>query len=516
MGSKAASIYNSAIQYVPKWEPPETEILDALPIDMTFAKHVDEFHTGLKSITMNGLYRESSGEPVTVKVQRFKMIGSGMNKKPGIESEDLARVLIYAAQQHCNALKAPEVVYRCFFYGDSDELGRNFQKTATFRLQPEAEPEDEEDPNENNNDVHNEEDISPRRHSLIHQRRPPGVPQQYESELINILKIQTAQSNDLHNSQRAAFQQLREDMSAALQSVGDAYIQVVDKAHEVIDKLGQEVDHARKEASQANMRLVKMSEEHSRTKQGENNTLQYAMDMFNKALQTQWSALGRDMAWERQIMYQQFEALATDTKKENRRGWVKDFAPIFLAVGGQLIEKMGNKAQGKILQELATNQLNDDDEEEEEDEEEEVVKDTEKPKPPERPKVNVDEVIQKPSVMGVPAGSDPESFFSDHPVASQFQLFGTMLKQNSGQLTKLKKMMGPKIYRMLQQAMTSKDDAEARTRGTLLLGSVLMAPGLNDKVEKVLNEEQRELLGDISKQLFGEGGFEKPDEAKVN
>lgn len=496
------SIYNTSLKYTPDWEPPDEDELDAIAVNDTFLKRVVQYHTGLKTVTMEGLYREESGDQYTVKVQRFKIVGSGINRKPGIEPDQLARVMTYAAQDHCNKTKVGEVVYRCYFYGASDEFGGNFQKSASFRLQPEDDGDDDSDSegDEDKQSEDNEDKEAPRRpRSAIGGDRPTRVfTPAVESELVAILRIGTQQNKELQSDTRAAFKQFREDMSDALSSIGTAWSQVVDKAHDTVDKLTGEVENARKEASLANNRLVKMSEEHARQQQGEKNIMQYAMDMFTKAMQTQWSALGRDMAWERQIMYQQFDALAEQTKKDNRRGWVKDFAPIFLAVGGQIIEKMGNAAQGQMLQQLATQQLEDDDEEEEEEEEEEA-----KPEPPRRPRVQDPPEPKESSVMGVPAGKAPEDFYAEHPLASQFQLLGSLIKEDKTQLTKLKKTMGSSIFRSLEQAMSAKDDAEARTQGTKVLTSVLTKTGLQDKIDALLNEEQRELLGDISKQLFG-------------
>ncbi len=497
------SIYTTAIKYEPEFELPEDDVINSVAVDNTLEKKVVLFHTGLKNVTMTGTYRERSGEPLTIAVQKFKIQGSGMNKKPGIGAEELTRLFTYVAQLHCNAAKVGEVVYRCNFYGDNDELGRGFQKNKSFRLRPQDESEDGDKEKEKEDESDDSSLISASRQGPI---RMSGT---LETELVQIIRIGTEQGRQLQSDVRDNLKQARADHTAAMTSIGAAWSGIVTSANTLIDKLGTEVDHSRKEASLANNRLVKMSEEHAKKQDAEKNILSYAMDMFTKAMQTQWSGLSRDMAWERQIMYQQFEALAQENKKDTRRGWVKDFSPILLAVAGQIIEKTGNKAQGKLLQEVAEAQLRDDEEEEDDDDEEEET--PTRPSPPQRPRarvVDVDATPKEDPVMGVPAGAHPGKFFEENPIASRFQLFGNMIKQKEGQLKKLKSIMGTQNYRTLQQAIASTEDTAARTLGTKLLGSILLKGDMREKIDANLDKEQRELLADISKELFGgQGGF---------
>ena len=494
------SIYTTAIKYEPEWEAPEDEVLNAIAVDNTLEKKVVLLHTGLKNVTMTGTYRERSGDQFSISVQKFKIKDSGMNKKPSISPEELTRLFTYVAQQHCNAAKVGEVVYRCNFYGDNDELGRSFQKNKSFRLRPVEEVEEQktEDDEDEKTEVLGPTD-----------RGPVRMSGRIESELVQVIRINAEQSKQLQSDVRANLKQAREDHTEAMQSIGAAWGNIVTSANTLIDKLGDEVDGSRKEASLANNRLVRMSEEHAKKQDAEKNILSYAMDMFTKAMQTQWSGLSRDMAWERQIMYQQFEALAQENKKDTRRGWVKDFSPILLAVAGQIIEKTGNKAQGKLLQEVAEAQLRDDEEEEDDDDEEEET--PTRPSPPQRPRarvVDVDATPKEDPVMGVPAGAHPGKFFEENPIASRFQLFGNMIKQKEGQLKKLKSIMGTQNYRTLQQAIAATEDTAARTLGTKLLGSILLKGDMREKIDANLDKEQRELLADISKELFGgQGGF---------
>jgi len=493
------SIYTTAVKYDPSWEVPSLDEIDAVAVSSSFCKKLAEFHTGLRYVNITPTYKDpETGGNMRCSPQKFSVKGAGKNKIPAISVDELARIITCFAQEQCNDLDRGEVAYECHFKGASDEHGGEFYNRGSFRLQPEPEPpEPEKKKSPSPSDTSSTLIVSGSRGVQGPSRRflgEPGTPapSPMESEAIQAIRVATDSQKSLLNDAQSMMDQLKISFTGAIEAMNNSWKDVLDKQSTVIDKLIEENEHQRKETTNANNRLIKMTEQYASQTDGEKKILQYAMNMFLEGMKTQWGAMSREMSWERQIMYQQFDALAQQYKKDNRQEWLKDYSPLLLAVSGQVMERFGAKGQGQVLQQIAAGIAQED--EEEEDSVPVQARPT-RPAPPHKP------VVKNTTVMGVPPGADPEKHLEQNPVASIFQLFGSTVQENSKQVESIQKILGDK-FSMFHQAMSATDDAQARAYGVRLM-TALTQNGLRSKLEAVLNDEQRELFNDIHKQLFG-------------
>ncbi len=480
------STYTTAIKYEPTWEAFDDDDIDKMSIDEKFRKRVEQFHVGLKSITATPTYR-LDGTDMTCAPQRFLIKGGGKNKKPGIGVDELARLVTAWAQDQCNEVDKGEVTYRCMFYGDAADQGGSFQNRGSFKLRPDDDDEPDKKP----------PPLAPVRPSTqvvsaVSRTAATPMSPAIEAEAVQLIRTLGDQTRGVFAELQATVRQIREDFSGGMLAQGEAWTTFAQASNTQIERMGSELEQARIEATKANARLIEMTKEHASQHEGEKKILAYAMDMFLSGMKSTWGAMSREMSWEREIMYQQFEGLAQKYKKDNRGELLKEYSPLLLAIAGQVMEKVGSKAHGQILQKIAVGIT-----EEEEEKEETVAAPTPakpRPQPPHRP-------VAKQTVMGVPPGVDPAAHLKQNPVASMFQLFGSLLKKDPEQVESIQKILGDK-YELLDRAMSANDDAQARSSGVRFMTS-LTEEDLRGQLEQVLNSEQQKLFKDMHKQLFG-------------
>lgn len=481
------SLYHSAIKYDPEWDLPADEEFDKTSVEGKFLKRVDRFHLGLMSVSVIPYYRNESGADMRCKIQRFIVVKGGKNKKPAISSDELARTIVCWGDFFAEDLggKVPglrEVRYEVIFYGENDSGA--FQNRGSFRSQvPEHEPPKagEEQPQEAASEPDQEPPSDPSLGSRV-RRIDLGVPVP-RSALENEAVVMMGQTADMIKTTlgqlTSNLDQLRISFSGALGSIDHAWKSVLEKSNMTIDRLITENEHCRDEITRANSRLIKMSEVHSAQNIGEKKIIESAMNFFLEAMKSQWGSLNREMSWERQIMYQQFDNLAEKYKKENRYELLKEFSPLLLAVGGQILERMGSGA-GSAMQAIAASSG--------------PTPPDEPPPPARRPAPQA----PRRTIVGVPQ-IDAEARFKDHPVASMLNLFGTQI---ANQQEKLKEVLGDK-YDLLDAAIKAQDDAEARRLGSKFMSSIVP---LKAQFETVLNKESKELFRDIHTKIFGTPG----------
>jgi len=489
------SVYVNTIKYEPEWDPPQDDDITEMVVDERFFKRVSQFHVGLKYINVTPKYRDSdSGSSMQCAMQKFLVKGAGKNKRPGISPDELARVIVCWAQEQCDGLDQGEVLYDCFFDGDSDDLKGPFHKRGSFRLRPDDADEDD-DKSDNKDAKSNEqaptlpgaqaapvtsssESPRPSRRTAVVSAGIPAPSNAVESEIIQLLRAVTQSQQVITQNQHALFTEQQASIAANTQSCKE----LISSAVELFTVAKDEVQHQRAEITRANDRLIKMSERHASQHEGEKKILNFAMDLFVESMRGQWNSLNRDMSWERQIMYQQFDSLAEKYKKESRFEMLKEFSPLLMAVGGSILENMGSGA-GKVMQQIAAVQSPEPPDPD--------------PEPPKRPPP------RRPTPTNMPQGQYAAQRFNEHPVASMLTLFGSMIADKQ---ELVKDALGDEHYDLLQKAIQAADDAEARTRGSKFFTALL--PHGRPKLEAVLDDKQRELFADIHTKVFGTRGPE--------
>jgi hypothetical protein len=463
------------VTYDPEWEPPDSDELKEYGVDKGFMDKVETFHTGLKSLSFKGVWKNEDGASMTQPVCSFKIRGGGTNKIPGIKPDLLASLIVARATEH--AEHVGEIVnYKVTFYGDNDDLGGAFQKQGSFKI--DGRPEDEEDEEE-------EEEEEP----STQIRRGPGVrvlptaagpamlrTPEPESEAVKLFKVLQQWSAGLFAELRASMAQQRIDMTASMQAQREDYRHILGDMGALMSEVRSDLQHSRDEVNKANQRIVKMSEQTASHFRGQQEANKQGWEAFRAGMQMQLQAMSQSMSWERQVMFMQFDNLAQQKRKEERPKWVKDYGPLIIAAVGQVMSSKGSP-MGEKIQELAMSAMEDDEEEEDEDEDE-------APTP------------ANPTVMGVPDGVSAKDHFEKNQLSSMLQLLKSMLTPE--QHKKLKELLPNMAYSTLQTALRSTNDMLAKAYVIQFMAHVQGVPGLDDKLTGELSDEQRELFNDIA------------------
>lgn len=502
------SAAETAIEYDPEWEPPDEEELSEVSVEKKFFDKVKKFHTGLKSIAIKAVWKNEDNETLTQPVLSIKVKNGGTNKIPGISPTMLAQVITARANEH--ALEKEAIVkYKVNFYGSNDDLGGTFQKQGSFSMDgvpdedEDADEEEEEDPADRNGlpQIPRGPGVRVLQGTLGPVSRAPAPPP--ESEAVQMFRIQQQMSSELLREYqgmtagvfaelRASQQQLRIDLSGALQAQAEAHSAIMVEVKELVHEMRTDLGNARDEVTKANQRLVKMTEHTSSHFQGQAEANKQGWEAFRAGMQMQLQAMNQNLSWERQMMFMQFENLAKEkntiqVEERNTPSWVKDYGPLIIAAVGQVAAAKGVPGAAELSALAMQSMFSDDeDEEEEEDDEEEAEAEDAPKKKPKKTTV----------VMGMDAKSDARAHFEKNKVGSMLHLFDSMLDDE--QRKTLKKLLPSQAWHVLQDALKANNEALVKAYLIQFIAFVKQVPGLDDELTAAMNKEQVELFNDIA------------------
>lgn len=471
-----------SLSYEPEWEPPDNDELKEVSVDKGFMDKVELFHTGLKSLSFKGVWKNEDGAVVTQPVSSFKIRGGGTNKIPGIKKDVLAQLVVARATEH--ALEQGEIIkYKVTFYGDNEDMGGSFQKQGSFTV--DGRPDEDEDEEEEEDEG---ESTAIRRGSdvrVLPLAAGPAMirPGTQESENVQMLKVFQQWSAGLFAELRASMTQQRIDMTSSMQAQREDYRHILGDMGALMGENRADLQHSRDEVNKANQRIVKMSEQTASHFRGQQEAVKQGWDAFRAGMQMQLQAMGQSMSWERQVMFMQFDQLAQTKRKEERPKWVKDYAPLIIAAVGQVMSSKGSAA-GEMIQALAMDAMDDDDADEEGDDE------------TPSPTMTAPRPGGSGPVMGVPDGTNPKDHFEKNQLSSMLQLLQSMLTKE--QHAKLQEMLPQMAYATLQTALRSTNDMLAKAYVIQFMAHVQAVKGLDDKLTGELTTEQRDLFNDIA------------------
>lgn len=529
----AMTTATSLLKFDPEWEVPTEDELEEVAVENKLVRKLRQFHVGLKTINIRASWN-SKGQKFTQPLCVVRIVNSGRNKIPGISAELLAKVLQSRIEEHAANIDSDEVKYIFLVYGENDDMGGKFQKQTSVAVDPAelaGEDDDEGEDEEGEEDAAAEEDYTEaeapgpssepafqedseplplnkterplgrrlppmerpiRRGNEVRTLRsalaPPQVEaetQQFkemESELVKIMRLQHQWSAGIFSELRASMQQQRENMSAAMQQVRQdmagamqaqsvGFQNILGSVQALMEEVQKDLHHAREEVDQANSRLVEMSDHTLTHFQGQQEANKQGWEAFRAGMQMQLSAMGQTMSWERQMMFMQFDQLASEQKqKQSSPGWVKDFAPLIMAAAGQLLSAAGNP-MGETVEKIATDAIHDaqtvpDEEDDEEDSPEE----------------------------------NPGQTYDENPLGGMLRLFDSMFQ--GGKKQAFEKALPPIAKQNYSSALQAKQEALTRSYVMQFLSQIKENPKTHRKVLGLLSGEQSTLFRDIVKVAF--------------
>lgn len=470
----------TAIDHDPEWEPPEDSEILQFGVEKKFRDFLYTCFDGLTRLSIRGVWDREDGSKLTQSICKMKIKRGGPNKIPPIPKELLAHAVVARCTEHAEADDVSALVtYKVTAYGNSDELGGNFQKQGSFTVdgRDEEEEYDEEEEETNPPPV-------PRGNLLTPPKSTNSEPRVLQSALgpaklkaasplsqvHDLMQIQLAWTQTILAEMRTSMTQQRIDYSEAMQAQSSNHHSVLSDVRDYLTEQRQDLAHARDEVNKSNGRVVKMSEQMAANAQGQQEATRRGWEAFQAGMQMKMEAIGQNMSWERQIMFMQFDALAKDHKKEedDRPGWVKEYGPFILAGVGQIMEGLGNP-MGEKIQEIAVAAMEDDEE--------------------------PDSDPEETAVLGVPPQEDVRKHFDKNQLQSMLQLFDSMLTDKQREV--LKDSLPPMAWQNWKSALSAKNEMMGKTFLIQFGTHVKQVPGLKEKLKNQMTSEQNELFSDI-------------------
>lgn len=499
----AHSIAMMPLQIDPKWTVPPPEQLIEAPVDGRFLQRLKQVHRGLKDVHLHAEWDTDDGI-VKQKVATIRIKGAGANKIPPISGDELAQIIYLRAEEHARQLKT-SVRYKCDFAGENDDLGVFQKKRGSFQIDgaslPPLPAHDEDDDSDDDSDDtrsdHDEHfarsangDWMPRLHRSPDVQEtgvpflPSRLPESVDSETVMLLRMTTQHTAGLLAELRASLAQVRLDLGHAMREQREESSHIVSSVLALVKEMRVDLGHSREEASKANRKLAELAMNTTNIVQQQQEAVKQGWDVFQAGMQMQLQSLQQNMSWERQMMFMQFDQMAKEqSKKKLDFGWAKQFAPLLVALAGQILSGRGSR-QGDVLQDIARQTIGQNpfsgDEGSDEEEEDEPV-------------------------MGIPPGVSAQEHFQKNPLCALLHLLNQMLSRE--QRTQIDKLV-PDAAQYFDQALSAVHDEHARNY-VIQFYLYVQSSGKGEEVLAVFTSEQRALFEDIQAMILGGSAQDK-------
>lgn len=122
----------------PPYELPEPDVLASTVVHERLRERSDEFHEGLKSIWIDASWKNDAGASLKdTSFQKYVVKNGGPHIKPGMASEDIAKVLYLRCQLFAKQRKR-KVQFKCWFYAVDDK--ETFKNSTQFSIDGTEDP----------------------------------------------------------------------------------------------------------------------------------------------------------------------------------------------------------------------------------------------------------------------------------------------------------------------------------------------------------------------------------------
>lgn len=321
----------TVLEFEPHLNVPDLDDLQQ-PIAEKLVQKLDPRCVGLKTITLNAIYGDDSGQLVRSRIARINVKGAGLGKMPSLSATKILQVVHWVADNYANQIRR-KVTFACFCYS----LGHKQQLQINFTI----DSSDTEGAADQTVAPEFTDDGEPLDLSPI--SRGPGVvmarPANHEprvfvntdplSTIASIMLAQQDTDAGLHAEMRASFSTVRSGFDTAFRSALDI---VTDRCREI----SEDNISLREQLNEANRLLRSRSE-------GQAAFEDNCVRMYNSGLEMIGQAQQREFEWRQQTLVGEVQRITQRKVAPSGIGSaVREFSPIILAVAAAWLDKQGS------------------------------------------------------------------------------------------------------------------------------------------------------------------------------